>query len=264
MAALAGLVAIGILTGIIRTFLTDYGFRLERTAKGFRRRRGLLTLTDVVMPVARVQAAIVETGPVRKRRGWHALRFVSLAQESKQESHHMVAPLARLDEIWPIVAEAGIAQPGETAALQHGKFGWWLSGFVIVLPIIFIAMAALMLFAEASLARASLLLLLLPLMLAIMTIEWRVYRHGEDGMQLYVRRGWWRQRLTILPQVRVQSVEIAQSPLARLVGLVSLRFGVAGGKFEMLALPREAAEAIRDNVLAIAAPVDFSVINRRG
>ncbi|MBK6707079.1 MAG: PH domain-containing protein [Sphingomonadales bacterium] len=264
LAALAGLVAIGILTGIIRTFLTDYGFRLERTAKGFRRRRGLLTLTDVVMPVARVQAAIVETGPVRKRRGWHALRFVSLAQESKQESHHMVAPLARLDEIWPIVAEAGIAQPGETAALQHGKFGWWLSGFVIVLPIIFIAMAALMLFAEASLARASLLLLLLPLMLAIMTIEWRVYRHGEDGMQLYVRRGWWRQRLTILPQVRVQSVEIAQSPLARLVGLVSLRFGVAGGKFEMLALPREAAEAIRDNVLAIAAPVDFSVINRRG
>lgn len=264
LAALVGLVAIGILTGIIRTFLTDYGFRLDRTAKGFRRRRGLLTLTDVVMPVARVQAAIIETGPVRKRRGWHALRFVSLAQESKQESHHMVAPLARLDEIWPIVAEAGIVPPSEAAILQHGKFGWWLSRLVIVLPIIFTAMAALMFFAEISLAQASLLLLLVPLMLAILAFKWRVYRHGEDGTQLYVRRGWWRQRSTILPQVRVQSVEIAQGPLARLAGLVSLHFGVAGGKLEMVALPRETAEAIRDHVLAIAAPVDFSEINQRG
>jgi hypothetical protein len=49
-----------------------------------------------------------------------------------------------------------------------------------------------------------------------------------------------------------------------LAGLVSLRFGVAGGKLEMIALPRETAEAIRDRVLAVAAPVDFSEINRRG
>jgi putative membrane protein len=71
--ALAGLVAIGIGTGIVRTALTEYGFRLDRTAKGFRRRRGLLTRSDVVIPVERVQAARISTGPVRKRRGWHAL-----------------------------------------------------------------------------------------------------------------------------------------------------------------------------------------------
>jgi putative membrane protein len=264
IAALTGLVAIGIFTGIVRTFLTDYGFRLERTSKGFRRRRGLLTLTDVVMPVARVQAAIVETGPVRKRRGWHALRFVSLAQESKQESHHMVAPLARLDEIWPIVAEAEIAPPGESSHMQRGKFSWWLIQALPLLPVILAAMAAVVLLAESSWMRASLLLLLIPLLLAFNAFEWRVYRHGSDGTQLYARHGWWRQRLTILPQVRVQSVEIAQSPLARLAGLVSLRFGVAGGKLEMIALPRETAEAIRDHVLAVAAPVDFSEIKRRG
>lgn len=262
--ALIGLIAIGVLTGIARTFLTDYGFRLERTAKGFRRRRGLLTLTDVVMPAARVQAAIIETGPVRKRHGWHALRFVSLAQESKEESHHMVAPLAQMDEIWPIVAEAGIAPPGESSPLQRGRFGWWLRGFAIILPLIAMAMAAAMLFTGASMARAALPLLLVPPMLAIAVFAWRSYRYGADAIQLYTRRGWWRQRLTIVPQVRVQSVEIAQSPLARLTGLVSLRFGVAGGRLDMVALPRETAEAIRTHVLAIAAPVDFSAINRRG
>lgn len=262
--ALVALIAIGFATGIIRTFLKEYGFRLDRTAKGFRRRRGLLTLTDVVMPVARVQAVVVETGPIRKRSGWHALKFVSLAQESKDESHHMVAPLARLDEIWPIVAEAGIAPPGETTQMERGRFGWWLVQVLPLLPVIIAAMAALVMLTENSWMRASLLLLLIPLLLAFNAFEWRVYRHGSDGTQLYARHGWWRQRLTILPQVRVQSVEIAQSPLARLAGLVSLRFGVAGGKLEMIALPRETAEAIRDRVLAVAAPVDFSEINRRG
>lgn len=262
--ALGALMAIGFATGVIRTFLKEYGFRLDRTAKGFRRRRGLLTLTDVVMPVARVQAAVVETGPIRKRSGWHALKFVSLAQESKDESHHMVAPLARLDEIWPIAAEAGIGTPTDNTQMQRGRFSWWLAGLVLILPVVFAAMAAVVLFADSSPTKSLLLLLIPGAMLIVGAFEWRVYRYADDGVQLYVRRGWWRQQLTVMPQVRVQSVEIAQSPLARLAGLVSLRFGVAGGKLEMIALPRETAEAIRDRVVAVAAPVDFSDINRRG
>lgn len=262
--ALVALTAIGFATGIVRTFLKEYGFRLDRTAKGFRRRRGLLTLTDVVMPVARVQAAVVETGPIRKRSGWHALKFVSLAQESKDESHHMVAPLAQLDEIWPIAAEAGIGAPTADTPMQHGRLSWWLARILAVMPLVFAAMASVVLLADASPTKSLLLLLIPVVMLIVAVFEWRVYRHGEDAGQLYVRHGWWRQQLTVMPQVRVQSVEIAQSPLSRLAGLVSLRFGVAGGKFEMIALPREAAEAIRDRVLAVAAPVDFSEINRRG
>ncbi|MGB5021211.1 PH domain-containing protein, partial [Sphingorhabdus sp.] len=262
--ALAALILIGVASGVIRTFLTDYGFRLDRTAKGFRRQRGLLTRTDIVMPVSRVQAAVISTGLVRKWRGWHALQFVSLAQESKQESHHMVAPLARLDEIWPIIAETGITPPGDAAAMQSGRFRWWLNGFAVVLPIVFAAMAAVMILADTSLARASLFLLIPMAMLLIGAFEWRLYRHGEDGSQLYQRRGWWRQKLTILPQLRVQSVEIAQGPLARASGLAALRFGVAGGKLEMIAMPLSTAREIRDRVLAVAAPVDFSEINQRG
>ena len=39
----------------------------------------------------------------------------------------MVAPLARLDEIWPIIAETGITPPGDAAAMQSGRFRWWLN-----------------------------------------------------------------------------------------------------------------------------------------
>jgi putative membrane protein len=256
--ALLALIALGFATGVVRTVLKEYGFRLDRAERGFRRRRGLLTKTDVVMPVNRVQAANIVTGPIRKRRGWHALKFVSLAQDSKEESDYMAAPLAKLDEIWPIMAEAGITAPSADSAFQRGQFRWWLAGFFIVIPLTIAAMAAVIIFAEASFAR-SLLLLFIPLGLLLFgTLEWRKFGYAEDAARLYVRRGWWRQRLTILPQVRVQSVEIAQGPLARIAGLVSVHFGIAGGTLELIAIPRETAEAIRDRVLAIAAPVDFS------
>jgi putative membrane protein len=256
--ALLALIALGFTTGIVRTVLKEYGFRLDRTERGFRRRRGLLTKTDVVMPVNRVQAANIVTGPIRKRRGWHALKFVSLAQDSKEESDYMAAPLAKLDEIWPIIAEAGIAPPNEETQFQRGHFRWWLAGFAIVVPLTIAVMAAVVIFAEASFVR-SLLLLFIPLGLLLFgALEWRKFGYAEDAARLYVRRGWWRERLTILPQVRVQSVEIAQGPLARIAGLVSVHFGIAGGTLELIAIPRENAEAIRDRVLAIAAPVDFS------
>jgi putative membrane protein len=258
LTALLALVFLGFSTGIIRTFLKEYGFRLDRTERGFRRRRGLLTKTDAVMPVNRVQAANIVTGPIRRRRGWHALKFVSLAQDSKDESDYMAAPLARLDEIWPIMAEAGIMPPGDDISFRRGRFGWWLVQLIVVIPLIFAAMAAVILFAGSSFAK-SLLLLFIPLGLMLLgALQWRAFRYGEDTTRFYVRHGWWRQKLTILPQVRVQSIEIAQGPLARLTGLVTLHFGIAGGTLELIAIPHDTAVAIRDRVMAIVAPVDFS------
>lgn len=264
VAALVGLVAIGAFTGIVRTFLTDYGFRLDRTTKGFRRRRGLLTLTDVVMPVARVQAAIIETGPVRKRRGWHALRFVSLAQESKKESHHLVAPLAQLEEIAPIIAEADIALPAPDAHFRKGRFLWWAVWTLIPLAGAMIAMTALTTFTAAPVALVRWLVLLPLIFLLIVWLEWRNYGDLADGDQLYMRENWWNRRLIIARQIKVQSAEISQGPLARLLGLSTLHFGIAGGTLRFAAVPLAEAQAIRDRVIATVAPVDFSEINRRG
>ena len=89
------LVVIGVVTGIVRTVLTDFGFRLDRTGVGLRRRRGLLTRTDVTLPVSRAQAALVASGPVRDRFGWRELRLQSLAKDEGSKGAHVVAPLAR-------------------------------------------------------------------------------------------------------------------------------------------------------------------------
>ena len=86
-------------------FIRDYGFRLDRVKNGFRRRRGLFTLTDMVMPIHRVQAAILKSGPIRERFGWHHLKFQSLAGDIGGETDHSAAPCAKMHDMEPIRAE---------------------------------------------------------------------------------------------------------------------------------------------------------------
>lgn len=260
--ALGSLTFIGLATGVIRTLLREHGFRLERSAKGFRRRRGLLTLTDVVMPAHRVQAAVIQTGPIRRRRGWHSLKFVSLAQDSKEESNFVAAPFATLEEVWRIAQAAKIDAPDGDERLRKGVAKHWITQFGVLVPVIFMAMSSVIIFADASFAQSALLLLLLAFAAFLFWLDWRKYRFGLDEHQIYVRRGWWQQRMTIAPQVKVQTVEIAQGPISRRQGLASLEFGISGGTLEMVALPLETARAIRDAVMERVAAVDYSEIAR--
>ena len=260
--AFTSLIFIGFATGVVRTYLREHGFRLTQTSKGFRRQRGLLTLTDVVMPTHRVQAAVVQTGPIRKRRGWHSLKFVSLAQDSKEESNYVAAPLATLDEVWRIAQVAGIHGRDGDERLRTGAVLHWIIQLLLLVPPLLIAMAALVIFADTPFASTLLLSLLLVFAAFMFWCDWRRYRFGIDDQQLYLRRGWWQQRLTLAPQLKVQSIEIAQGPLARRLGLASLKFGIAGGTLEMIALPLSTAQAIRSTVMAKVAAVDYSAVNR--
>ena len=260
--AFTSLIFIGFATGVVRTYLREHGFRLTQTSKGFRRQRGLLTLTDVVMPTHRVQAAVVQTGPIRKRRGWHSLKFVSLAQDSKEESNYVAAPLATLDEVWRIAQVAGIHGPYGDEQLRTGAALHWIIQLLLLVPPLLIAMAALVIFADTAFASTLLLSLLLVFAAFMFWCDWRRYRFGIDDQQLYLRGGWWQQRLTLAPQLKVQSIEIAQGPLARRLGLASLKFGIAGGTLEMIALPLSTAQAIRCTVMEKIAAVDYSAVNR--
>lgn len=255
LAALAALVLLGLGSGIVRTLLADWGFRLERTAKGLRRRRGLLTLSDVTLPVERVQAVVIGTGAVRAQRGWHDLRLVSLASESAKESHHMVAPLAQLAELWPIVAEVRLNPPAPDLAFTRPHHGPWLDKAVI---------ASIPLLAGAAVAAVNgistaWLLALPPLAFAARArLSWRRTGRAVDADQLYARQGWWNRALTIAHQRNVQSVTLSRGPLERLRGLATVHFGIPGGELSFPAVPYPEGKAIRAAVLAIITPLDFS------
>ena len=276
-AAAAGmllLLVIGAATGVIRTFVREYGFRLDRTDAGLRRRRGLLTRTDVTLPVSRVQAIIVGTGPVRQRFGWSDLKLQSLARDEGGKGDHQIAPLARDDEIDAVVAELGWRPirrdvdwqrlPGAyvgtlalalsplvlLAIVQAGAFGYAarvMRGADAIEPL-----AVLL----AGFIVALIILAIVPAALIVRWLAWRRAAYALDGDRLLLRTGWWRRRLTVLPRAKIQSIDLSENFVSRLFGTARLRFGVAGGGIgghSIPAIPRPAARQLRDQLLGSAA-----------
>jgi len=252
-AAIAGaalLVLIGLATGLIRTLLREYGFRLDRIEVGLRRRRGLLTRTDVTLPAKRAQAAIVGTGPLRDSLGWSDLSVQNLAGDEGGKGDHVLAPLARDGEIGVILAALGWRPLPEAIR--------WLrvsSAYVLTLAV---GLAPLVLIAALAAVQAPNFALAVPVMLGLLVIRWRGWRrtlYALDGDRLLFRTGWWRRRTVILPLSRIQTIDLTESLVSRWFGTASLGFGVAGGSgfaaHVIPALPRETARTLREQLLIL-------------
>ena len=227
--ALVSLIAVGSGSGIIRTFIREYGFRLDRVDRGqpgFRRRRGLFTLTDMVMPIHRVQATILRTGPVRQRFGWYHLKFQSLASDGSGESDHSAAPCAQMDEVDAILAETKIANVSPDLIFQRVDPAlWWRDALILA---VILATVSVGLGVTIHPGFYALILLAIPV-IAVMFLNWRHHQYALTPAQLFVRAGWWRRKLTIVPIRKVQTVDISQSPLDHPLDLATITVGIAGG-----------------------------------
>lgn len=259
LAALLSVALLGALTGVVRTSLREWGFTLERTDKGFRRRRGLLTRTDVVMPAHRVQAMTIGTRLLRRLFGWHGLSFVSLAQDAGS-ANHVVAPFGRLEELWPVAQAAGFAPPPDGAKWHRASAAYrfdsmLISGLLAVIP-------ASVLLGLGQYGWAMLPLAIGTVLVTGEWIAWRKTEHVLDARQVIARRGWLAPRLDIAPRVKLQSVDFSQGPLGRWHGYGTLHLGLAGGTFAIPGVSVERAQAVRDAVLASIAQADFSELNR--
>lgn len=249
VAAIFSLITVGIVSGIVRTYVREYGFRLDLAdtgTRGFRRRRGLFTLTDMVMPIHRVQAAVIQSGPVRERFGWYHLKFQSLAGDPSGETDHSAAPCARQEEMAGILDETPIMDVPENLAFQKVNPAFWWRNAILALLLLSAVAIGNGLFVHPGFF--AILLLALPV-IALMFLNWRKHQYALSEDQLFVRSGWWRRRLTILPVRRVQTVDISQSPLDHPLELADLTIGVAGGSsispLKIQAIPVATAKALR-------------------
>ena len=253
LGTLISLLFIGFVSGIATMAFANWGFRLTREPRALRRTRGLTTRTDVAIPVRRVQAAILVTGWLRKRFGWHELRLQSLASDGGKEKDHQVVPFAQLREIDPVLAEIAIPRAAEDADWQHshrivalggfvGAAGATIGGLTAVSfgqplgwlgPVIGIFIAAGALFGA------------------------RFHRWIDLGDRVAIRRGMWKPKTTLLPHASVQSADLKTDFILRPLGLGTLVFGVPGGSslasHEIPAIPLGVAQELRSRILAAKA-----------
>ncbi len=252
--AAISLLFIGFASGIATMVFANWGFRLTREPRALRRTRGLTTRTDVAVPVKRVQAAIVVTGWLRKRFGWHELRLQSLASDGEKEKDHQVVPFGKLGEIDPVLDEIAIRRPDDAQRWEHSHH------IVAIGPAIGATAAAI----GGSIALylgnevGWLGLVAAPLIALIAWWAARYHRWADIGDQVAIRRGFWKPKMTLLPHASVQSVDLKTDFLLRPLGLATLVFGVPGGSslasHEIPAIPLGVAQELRLRILARALP----------
>ncbi|WP_447757917.1 PH domain-containing protein [Sphingopyxis fribergensis] len=251
--AALSLLLIGFASGIATMVFANWDFRLTREPRALRRTRGLTTRTDVAVPVRRVQAAILVTGWLRQRFGWHELRLQSLASDGEKERDHQVVPFAKLDAIDPVLAEVAILRPDAAQPWQHSHRIVALGGLIGAVcaatgglvavslgqPLGWFGPVAGLLIGAGSLFGA------------------RFHRWADLGEQVAIRRGAWKPKLTLLPHASVQSVDLKSDFILRPLGLATLVFGVPGGSslatHEIPAIPLATAHDLRTRILAARA-----------
>lgn len=258
LSALGTLIVLGFATGIAQVFAREWGFHLEKTARGFRRRRGLFTKTDVVMPTHRVQAVKLDTRWLRHRFGWHGLKFVSLASDFAGSSH-VVAPFAKRAETDPIIRAAGFEAPSDrlewhrasTRSRFDAAFTDALIFTVIAIPVIIFA---------------PLIFVAIPAVLGVLSVfaelySWTFKRHAVEDGYIFATEGLLSPSTQIASKVKLHSVEISQGPIAQRRGYATLNLGLAGGSFAISGIPLERARVLREQITRSIASTDFSRIN---
>lgn len=251
------LALLGIVSGTVRTMLRDYGFVLTAGETGLRRRRGLLTLSEVVIPARRTEVARIETGLIGGLFGWHGLAFQTLGADSKEGGVQDAAPFARTDEIAHILAEAGfpplpraaLIRPPARALVRRCGPGLLLAALVASL-----LLAALVALSGPYVPYAYWVALALAAMALADVVAWAREAHLAGERALYLREGLFAQRLWIIPHEKLQVVATRRGPLQRLLGLSGLYPDTAGapglGAPHITDLARGEAELLASQLLA--------------
>lgn len=223
LAVAAAALTLGVVSGIIRTLLRDYGFTLRAGGGRFRRTRGLLTRSEVVVAMRRIQLAMVQRGPLRGAFGWNALSFQTLGGSNDPSGRQAMAPLARDHEVAWVVETAGLPQ-FERLPLRPVAAGHVIRCVLLALPWpLLVLVLALAVTPLAWLGT----LLLIPMAGAAL-LQRRFHRYALRDASLQVMRGVIAQRDWIVPFENVQVVTLRAGLIQRWLGVASVLVDTAG------------------------------------
>ena len=104
--ALVLFLVLGTIAGVIEMFVRNYGFTLSLEGRTLRRVRGLLTRSEVAIPLRRIQAARTAAHWLKRRCGLCRVDVQTMGARSSGGVQEL-APLANADEAERVLAIAG-------------------------------------------------------------------------------------------------------------------------------------------------------------
>jgi len=226
---------LGVVAGVLRTLLREYGFTLTDEGGRFRRVRGLLTRTEAVVALRRVQLAVIENGFVMRLLGWAGVKLQTLGSGEKGEGGRQdIAPFARPEEIDRVLAPLSLGRADPDALVRVStmhvlrmvitRIGW------LLMPI------AALVIARANLAEAAVFLAVLMGLFVFLLVPVGIvaalqrghHRYGLIGRTFHVQRGVLGQKRWIVPARNIQAITVRRTWLQRRLGTASVYSDTAG------------------------------------
>lgn len=225
LTVLALALALGVVAGLARTLAREYGFRLDERDGRFRRIRGLLTRSEVVIVKARIQLALVRRGALSGRLGWRSLEFQTLGGSDDSSGRQEMAPFARDDEVARVIAAAGLPRFEADALVPVSRGHVLRAALRHGLPVL-----AVFAVGGAFLPLLWLGLLSVPVPVGLALLQRRRHLYGLRETSAQVTRGVLSQRDWIVPYPAIQTISVRRSWLQRRLGLATVAIDSAGAK----------------------------------
>lgn len=238
-----------------------YGFTLERVGRDLRRRHGLFSRMEASVPVQRAQALRFHQSVLRRPFDLGELHLVSAGAsrggEASAGGRQVLLPILRRTGLAAFVPEVFPTARLEETLTAPMQGGVWHRPRPIAAVRIAIAstlrwgvVLALVTWWRPEWALRT--VWLLPMLWALAVVRRRarglVLAHGH----VIVREGGIARTTMILPESKLQLVEVRQGPLQRVFGLATLRLTTAGtgGDADMVDLPLAEARSVQEDLVA--------------
>lgn len=250
------------LVSVCGSVVRYYGFTLERVGRDLRRRHGLFSRVEASVPVQRAQALRFHQSVLRRPFDLGELHLVSAGASRGGDSaasggRQVLLPIlkrASLAGFVPEVFPAAALDRVLTAPMQEGL---WrrprpIAAVRIALDstISWGMVMALVVWWRPEWALRT--LWLLPLLWLLAVVRRRARGLLLTNGYVVVREGGVARTTMILPESKLQLVEVRQGPLQRLFGMATLRLTTAGtgGDADMVDLPLAEARSVQEDLVA--------------
>jgi putative membrane protein len=239
-----------------------YGFTLERVGRDLRRRHGLFSRVEASVPVQRAQALRFHQSVLRRPFDLGELHLVSAGASRGGEGavaggRQVLMPILPRDRFAAFVPEVFPAAALESVLRLPMDEGAWhrprpIAVVRIALDSTFRLGVVLALLAWWWPEWAWRAAWLLPVVWMLAVVRRRARGVLMEQGHVVVRHGGIARTTMILPESKLQLVEVRQGPLQRLFGMATLRFTTAGvgGDAEMVDLPLAEARSIQEDLVS--------------
>jgi putative membrane protein len=221
--ALVLFLVLGTVAGLIQMFVRNYGFTLWLDGRTLRRVRGLLTRSEVAIPLRRVQAARTSAHWLIRRYGMCRVDVQTMAGATSGGVQEL-APLANADEAARLLAIAGNFEriaPERFAPVA--PVHRWYDALIWTPSLALIVLAAGFIWPQVWWGLLFVVLLGPLIVIGAGPHAWRL-----EGDMLHVRHGWFGQDHWLLPLANIQSVSLSVGPVQGRLALASVAVDSAG------------------------------------